>query len=97
MLFFLKQQKRDNFIEYGWETYYIPESQWDGINSNISQAQRSRQQQSVVVEAKVDAQGRVGTLWCYSRLCRFSNNHCFDWDISFPERLPQKIKSSFLT
>lgn len=46
-----------NSIQYGLETYYMPESQRQEINQDI--VQRGRQQQSIVVEAKVDAQGNA--------------------------------------
>lgn len=53
----LKGKSTSNSIEYGLEAYYMPESRRDEINQDISQA-RGRQRQSVVVEVKVDAQGR---------------------------------------
>lgn len=46
-----------NSIQYGLETYYMPESRQAEINQDI--LQQGRQQQSVVVEAKVDAQGNA--------------------------------------
>lgn len=55
----LKGKSTGNSIEYGLETYYMPESRRDEINQDINQAQRGRQQQSSVVEVKVDAQGRA--------------------------------------
>ncbi|MBW4576329.1 MAG: GDYXXLXY domain-containing protein [Aphanothece sp. CMT-3BRIN-NPC111] len=55
----LKGKFTGDSIEYGLETYYMPESQRDEINEDISQAQAGRQQQSVVVEVKVDTQGRA--------------------------------------
>lgn len=52
-----------NSVEYGLETYYIPEDQRQQINENIAQAQRpprtARAEQMVVVETKVDANGRA--------------------------------------
>lgn len=59
-------------VEYGLERYYMPESQQYEINQNISQAQRDRQQ-SIVVEAKVDAQGKAVpmSLWVRDRNYRF--------------------------
>lgn len=55
----LKGKYTGSSIEYGLETYYMPESRRAQINQDIIQAQRGRQQQSVVVEVKVDAQGRA--------------------------------------
>ncbi len=55
----LKGKSTGSSIEYGLETYYMPEARRDEINQDINQAQRGRQQQSVVVEVKVDAQGRA--------------------------------------
>ncbi len=44
-------------IEYGLETYYMPESRQYEINQDIRQAQRGRQRQPVVVEVKIDTLG----------------------------------------
>lgn len=60
----LKGQANYSSVQYGLETYYIPEDQREQINNKISQIQQSRpgtsrQEQSVVVEAKVDAQGQA--------------------------------------
>ena len=51
-------------IAYGLETYYIPEEQREQINNDINQAQQfrpgqQRQEQPIVVEVKVDAQGNA--------------------------------------
>lgn len=54
----LKGKSTGSSIEYGLETYYMPESRRDEINQDINQA-RGRQRQSVVVEVKVDTQGRA--------------------------------------
>ena len=61
----------DMFVRYGIERYYIPESQQNKINQNISQAQRGKQQ-TIVVEAKV-AQGKVVPMsfWVRDRNYRF--------------------------
>jgi uncharacterized membrane-anchored protein len=69
----LKGKSTGNSIEYGLETYYMPESRRDEINQDINQAQRGRQQQSSVVEVKVDAQGRAVPIsfWVSKRNYRF--------------------------
>ena len=69
----LKGKSTGGAIEYGLETYYMPEQQRNKINQDINQAQRGRQQQSVVVEVKVDAQGRAVPIsfWVSERNYRF--------------------------
>lgn len=69
----LKGKSTGNSIEYGLETYYMPESRRDEINQDISQTQRGRQPQSFVVEVKVDTQGRAVpiSLWVSKRNYRF--------------------------
>lgn len=69
----LKGKSTGSSIEYGLETYYMPEERRDEINQDITQAQRGRQQQSVVVEVKVDAQGRAVPIsfWVSERNYRF--------------------------
>jgi len=69
----LKGKSTGNSIEYGLETYYMPESRRDEINKNINQTQRGRQPQSFVVEVKVDNQGRAVpiSLWVSKRNYRF--------------------------
>lgn len=69
----LKGKSTGNSIEYGLETYYMPESRTDEINQDISQARLGRQSQSVVVEVKVDAQGRSVPIsfWVSERNYRF--------------------------
>jgi uncharacterized membrane-anchored protein len=47
------------WIEYGLETYYMPENRRDEINQDISQAQSRPKPQSVVAEVKVSAQGHA--------------------------------------
>lgn len=44
-------------INYGLETYYMPEERRDEVNTAIVESQRSRKAQPAVVEVKVDAQG----------------------------------------
>lgn len=59
-------------VTYGLETYYMPEDQRQQINADISQVQ-GQNQESFVVEAKVDASGNavpVG-LWVRDRNYRF--------------------------
>ena len=69
----LKGKSTGNLIEYGLETYYMPESRRDEINQDINQTQRGRQPQSFVVEVKVDNQGRAVpiSLWVSKRNYRF--------------------------
>ena len=59
-------------IEYGLETYYMPEDQRIQINREISQAQAS-QARSFVVEVKVDDRGNAVPLsmWVGDRNYRF--------------------------
>lgn len=60
-------------IEYGLETYYMPESQSQEVNQDINRIQRNMQRQPVVVEVKVDAQGQAVpiSLWVSKRNYRF--------------------------
>jgi uncharacterized membrane-anchored protein len=59
-------------IEYGLETYYMPEEQRIQINRDISQAQAS-QARSFVVEVKVDDRGNAlpVSMWVGDRNYRF--------------------------
>lgn len=69
----IKGKFTSNSIAYGLETYYMPEAQRDEINQSISQAQRNQQQRSLVVEVKVDTQGRAVPIsfWVNQRNYRF--------------------------
>lgn len=65
-------------IEYGLETYYMPEDQRDSINEDIRQAQQlqpgqNRQPQPFVVEIKVDEKGHAVpiSLWVKEQNYRF--------------------------
>ncbi|HIK26961.1 MAG: GDYXXLXY domain-containing protein [Oscillatoriaceae bacterium SKW80] len=65
-------------IEYGLETYYIPEKERDRINNEISKAQQRQteapaQPQPFVVEIKVDERGYAVpvSFWVYNRNYRF--------------------------
>lgn len=60
-------------VEYGVETYYMPESRRNEINQDIMQARNGLVQQSVVVEVKVDNQGRAVPMsfWISDRNYRF--------------------------
>jgi uncharacterized membrane-anchored protein len=51
----------------------MPELRRDEINQDINQVQRGKQQQSSVVEVKVDAQGRAVPIsfWVSKRNYRF--------------------------
>ncbi|HEY9751030.1 MAG TPA: GDYXXLXY domain-containing protein [Allocoleopsis sp.] len=58
----LRGQMRYGTVQYGLETYYIPEDERDQINQNINAAnaaQANRGSQPIVVEVKVDAQGHA--------------------------------------
>lgn len=59
-------------IEYGLESYYMPEDQRLQVNQDISQAQ-NMPEQPFVVEIKVDASGRAVplSLWVRDRNYRF--------------------------
>lgn len=59
-------------VIYGLETYYMPEDQRQQINADISQAQ-GQNQESFVVEAKVDTAGNAvpSSLWVRDRNYRF--------------------------
>lgn len=69
----IKGKSSGNAIDYGLESYYMPEARRDEINLEINQAQSSRQRQAIVVEAKVDAQGRAVPIsfWVSDRRYRF--------------------------
>ncbi|MBE9036832.1 GDYXXLXY domain-containing protein [aff. Roholtiella sp. LEGE 12411] len=71
----LKGVYQDGFVNYGLETYYIPENQRQQINNDIRQAQRTRrgQQPPIVVKAKVDPQGNAVpiSMWVRDRNYRF--------------------------
>lgn len=63
-------------IKYGLEKYNIPEDQRNKINDNISQVRRSaasRDKQPIVVEIKVDSQGKSVpvSMWVKERNYRF--------------------------
>ncbi|MEG4984743.1 GDYXXLXY domain-containing protein [Microcoleus sp. BR0-C5] len=59
-------------MEYGLETYYMPEDEREKVNQEISEAQR-KQRQSFVVEVKVDKTGHAVpvSLWVGDRNYRF--------------------------
>ena len=59
-------------MEYGLETYYMPEHEREKVNQDISEAQR-KQRQSFVVEVKVDKTGHAVpvSLWVRDRNYRF--------------------------
>ncbi len=56
-------------VEYGVETYYLPETRRDQVNADIRQAQR----QPGVMEVKLDAQGQAVpvSLWVGDRAYHF--------------------------
>ncbi|MEG4575180.1 GDYXXLXY domain-containing protein [Microcoleus sp. N3A4] len=59
-------------MEYGLETYYMPEDEREKVNQEISEAQRN-QRQSLLVEVKVDKTGHAVpvSLWVRDRNYRF--------------------------
>ena len=59
-------------MEYGLETYYMPEDEREKVNQEISEAQR-KQRQSFLVEVKVDKTGHAVpvSLWVRDRHYRF--------------------------
>jgi uncharacterized membrane-anchored protein len=67
------QGKYDGWrMEYGLETYYMPEHEREKVNNEIGEAQRG-QRQSFVVEVKVDKTGHAVpvSLWVRDRNYRF--------------------------
>lgn len=60
-------------IKYGLESYYMPESQREQINREISQATWGKNKQPIVVQAKVDSSGRavIESFWIGDRHYRF--------------------------
>ncbi|WP_375513771.1 GDYXXLXY domain-containing protein [uncultured Nostoc sp.] len=64
-----------NSITYGLETYYIPEDQRNDINNDISKARSIKpgQPQPIVVEVKVNAQGKAVpiNMWVRDRKYHF--------------------------
>ncbi|MEB3218565.1 MAG: GDYXXLXY domain-containing protein [Nostocales cyanobacterium 94392] len=72
----LKGKYQYGSIKYGLEQYNIPEDQRNQINDNISQAAQSatqRQPQPIVVEVKIDSQGKAVpvSMWVKERNYRF--------------------------
>ena len=72
----LKGEYKGSSVKYGLEKYNIPEDQRNKINNNISQATRStreNQKQPIVVEIKVDSQGKAVpvSMWVKERNYRF--------------------------
>jgi uncharacterized membrane-anchored protein len=64
-----------NLISYGLETYYIPEDQRNDINKDISSARpiKPGEAQPIVVEVKVNAQGKAVpvSMWVRDRKYHF--------------------------
>lgn len=72
----LKGKYSGGLIDYGLETYYMPEDQKEQINNEISKAQRQQDtqvKQPFVVEVKVDERGHAVpiSLWVRDRNYRF--------------------------
>jgi uncharacterized membrane-anchored protein len=71
----LKGVYEDGSINYGIESYSIPEDQRQQINNNLFQAQQTQQrrQQPILVEVKVDAEGNAVpvSMWVRNRNYRF--------------------------
>jgi uncharacterized membrane-anchored protein len=62
------------WVDYGLETYYIPEDQRDRINQEIAQLQQqSEKERTFLVEVKVDRRGNAVpvSLWLGDRYYRF--------------------------
>lgn len=62
------------WVDYGLETYYLPEDRIEEINRFIEQTFRdSRQERPFVVEAKIDSRGKAVpvSLWIGDRNYRF--------------------------
>ena len=59
----------NGLMQYGLETYYIPEDERDRINNDINQSSWGPGRQPIVVEAKVDTQGNavLSRLWVGDR------------------------------
>ncbi|BAY61669.1 hypothetical protein NIES22_17360 [Calothrix brevissima NIES-22] len=71
----LKGVYRDGFVNYGVETYYIPEEQRERISRDISRTLESREgrRRPIAVKVKVDPQGNAVpiSLWVGDRNYRF--------------------------
>ncbi|BAY23359.1 hypothetical protein NIES2100_31240 [Calothrix sp. NIES-2100] len=71
----LKGVYRDGLVNYGVETYYIPQEQRERISRDISRTLESRegQRQPIAVKVKVDPQGNAVpiSLWVGDRNYRF--------------------------
>jgi uncharacterized membrane-anchored protein len=71
----LKGVYENGTINYGMESYSIPEDQRQQINNNLFQAQQTQQkrQQPILVEVKVDAEGNAVpvSMWVRDRNYRF--------------------------
>ncbi|HLO51023.1 MAG TPA: GDYXXLXY domain-containing protein [Kamptonema sp.] len=69
----IKGKYNGSRIEYGLETYYMPENRREEINADIRETQSSKQPQSFVVETKIDAEGHAVpvSLWVRDRNYRF--------------------------
>lgn len=76
----LKALSQDGFIEYGLETYYMPEDQRNQLNKELDDAQKQKPNQKqlrkklpIVMEVKVDPQGQAVpvSLWVRARQFRF--------------------------
>ncbi|MEO1427575.1 MAG: GDYXXLXY domain-containing protein [Cyanobacteria bacterium J06633_8] len=72
----LKGNYKYGRVKYGLEQYNMPEDQRNQINKNISQARRSvteRDKQPIVVEIKVDSQGKSVpvSMWVKEQNYRF--------------------------
>lgn len=69
-----EKSRYSQWVDYGLETYYIPEDQRDRINREIAQLQQQPEgERTFLVEVKVDSRGNAVpvSLWLGDRQYRF--------------------------
>jgi uncharacterized membrane-anchored protein len=69
-----EKSRYSQWVDYGLETYYIPEDQRDQINQEIAQLQQQPEgERTFLVEVKVDRRGNAVpvSLWLGDRYYRF--------------------------
>jgi uncharacterized membrane-anchored protein len=69
-----EKSRYSQWVDYGLETYYIPEDQREGINREIAQLQQQPEgERTFLVEVKVDRRGNAVpvSLWLGDRYYRF--------------------------
>lgn len=69
----LTGQAHYNSVDYGIETYYMPEARREEVNTAIRESQGSRSKTPAIVEAKVDPQGNAVPvqIWVNGKAYRF--------------------------